>query len=93
MVTREPDMTRLIDRLEQSDLAARHRTSRDRRVVLVKITGAGLKLLAKMDQPIAMAHRQNLGHLSPAELAEINRLMVKARACAAAEEDCEKCAE
>jgi DNA-binding MarR family transcriptional regulator len=82
MVTREPDMTRLLDRLEQAGLATRHRTSRDRRVVLIKITEKGRELLGNMDEPIAAAHRQNLGHLTSDELAEINRLMIKARSAA-----------
>lgn len=79
MVTREPDVTRLIDRLEQSGWVRRERSTSDRRVVLVAITAAGRELLARLDDPIAELHRQGLGHLTRAELAELNRLLVKAR--------------
>jgi DNA-binding MarR family transcriptional regulator len=79
MVTRMPDITRLVDRLVEAALVERCRTDEDRRVVLVKITRAGLKLLDGLDQPILDLHKRQLGHLSRAELAELNRLLVKAR--------------
>ncbi len=79
MVTRMPDITRLVDRLEDAGLVTRCRTAEDRRVVLVKITPAGLELLGRLDQPVLDLHRRLLGHLSRAELAELNRLLVKAR--------------
>lgn len=79
MVTREPDVTRLIDRLEQAGWVARERSTSDRRVVLLTITPAGRELLAGLDEPVAELHREGLGHLSKAELAELNRLLVKAR--------------
>jgi DNA-binding MarR family transcriptional regulator len=79
MVTRMPDVTRLVDRLAEAGLVERARTARDRRVVLVKITAAGLELLARLDRPVLDLHKRLLGHLSRAELAELNRLLVKAR--------------
>lgn len=79
MLTRMPDMTRLVDRLEQAGLVQRCRTAEDRRVVLVCITPAGLEVLAKLDKPIRELHLVTLGHLTRAELAELNRLLVKAR--------------
>ncbi|MFO0897553.1 MAG: MarR family transcriptional regulator [Pirellulales bacterium] len=89
MITRMPDITRLVDRLEQAGLVERSRTSEDRRVVLVSITPAGLTLLAGLDEPVLELHRRSLGHLSAEELAELNRLLVKMRypgeACEAAQ--------
>src|SRR4051812_3405812 len=79
MITRTPDLTRLVDRLERAGLAERIRTDEDRRVVLVRVTPAGLELLARLDRPLLDLHRRTLGHLARAELAELNRLLVKAR--------------
>jgi DNA-binding MarR family transcriptional regulator len=79
MVTRMPDITRLVDRLEEAGLAERRRTAADRRKVLVKVTPAGLALLARLDRPVLDLHKRLLGHLTQAELAELNRLLVKAR--------------
>lgn len=79
MVTHMPDITRLVDRLEAAGLAKRERIERDRRVVLVRITEAGLHLLATLDEPILDMHRRQMKHLTRAELAELNRLLVKVR--------------
>ena len=79
MVTQLPDITRLVDRLENAGLVERARTPEDRRVVLIRITECGLKLLESLDAPVIELHRKQLGHLTRAELAELNRLLVKAR--------------
>ena len=79
MISRMPDVTRLVDRLERAGLAERTRTAADRRKVLVKITASGLELLDRLDRPVLELHRRLLGHLSRDELAELNRLLIKAR--------------
>jgi DNA-binding MarR family transcriptional regulator len=79
MVTRMPDITRLVDRLEHAGLVRRARTAEDRRVVLVSITPAGLDVLARLDKPVLDLHHRLLGHLSPRELEQLNALLVKAR--------------
>jgi DNA-binding MarR family transcriptional regulator len=79
MITRVPDITRLVDRLETAGLVERARTSEDRRVVLVKITRKGLDAIAPLDKPIAHLHRQQMGHMARRELQELSRLLVKAR--------------
>jgi DNA-binding MarR family transcriptional regulator len=79
LVSRLPDVTRLVDRLEEAGLVKRSRTTADRRVVLVGITRKGLALLETLDQPLAEAHRAQFRHLTRAELTELNRLLVKAR--------------
>ena len=79
LVARLPDLTRLVDRLEKGGLVKRSKTPEDRRVVLVGITRRGLDLLKDLDRPVAAANRTMLGHLSRAELTELNRLLVKAR--------------
>ena len=84
MISRVPDITRIVDRLEASGLVERERLEHatpggDRRVVLVKIAAKGLELLARIDGPILDVIRGQLGHMTRKELAELNRLLVKAR--------------
>jgi DNA-binding MarR family transcriptional regulator len=79
MITRVPDVTRLVDRLEAQSLVRRDRTSRDRRVVLVSLTPKGIKLLATLDEPVLRIHDEQLGHMTREELHELSRLLTKAR--------------
>lgn len=79
MITRMPDITRLVDRLENAGLVCRARTDTDRRVVLVKITEAGLELLDKLDAPVRELHKQAMHPLTTDELHELSRLLTKAR--------------
>src|SRR5215470_14466108 len=52
MITRDPDVTRLLDRLEKRVLISRSRDAKDRRTVVTRITPDGLKLLDRLDEPI-----------------------------------------
>ncbi len=79
MIGSVPDITRLIDRLETSGQVERARSTDDRRVVLVRITPVGLKLLARLDKPVLDLHQRQLGHLTRKELSQLNRLLLKAR--------------
>lgn len=79
LVSRLPDVTRLVDRLEEAGLVKRSRTTEDRRVVLVGITKKGLGVLADLDKPVAELNRRLLRHMTKAELTELNRLLVKMR--------------
>src|SRR5215213_10566468 len=79
MITRVPDITRLVDRLEAAGLVERARTSEDRRVVLVKITKKGLEAIAPLDASLAEIHKRQMGHMNRRELEELSRLLVKAR--------------
>lgn len=79
MITRDPDITRLLARLEKQGLLSRGQDSSDRRVVLTQITDAGLKLLAQLDAPVLEAHRLLLGHLGPEKLRNLRRLLDEAR--------------
>ena len=74
MIQRDPDVTRLLDRLERRGLIARTRVARDRRIVRTHITEAGLGLLASLDQPVDDLHHRHLGHLSDRRLAELRTL-------------------
>lgn len=79
LIAQVPDITRLVDRLVESGLAERCRIDEDRRVVMVKITKAGLELLAKLDKPVRELHAAQLGHMSKRELQQLSELLVKAR--------------
>lgn len=80
MITRDPDITRLLDRLEKRSLIARWRENKDRRVVLTRITPQGLTLLARLDAPVQDAHRRQLGHLGAARLKALSVLLKESRA-------------
>ena len=79
MITRDPDITRLLDRLEKRGLVSRCRETKDRRMVLTRITSAGLKLLAELDEPVQQAHRKQLGHLGKERLKELSELLQQSR--------------
>jgi DNA-binding MarR family transcriptional regulator len=79
MITRDPDITRLLDRLEKRELIARSRDSHDRRMVMATITPEGLKLLARMDGPVRQGHQNQLGHLGRERLRMLTELLQDAR--------------
>ena len=79
MITRDPDVTRLLDRLEKRELISRCRETKDRRTVMTRITPEGLKLLARLDEPVQAAHRKQLGHLGPERLRALSDLLTLAR--------------
>ncbi len=79
MITRDPDITRLLDRLKKRALISRFRESEDRRVVMARITPEGLKLLARLDDPIQNAHQKQLGHLGREQLRSLTELLQAAR--------------
>jgi len=79
MITRDPDVTRLLDRLEKRGLIARCRETKDRRTVMVRITPEGLKVVARLDGPVQTGHRRQLGHLGPARLRALTELLLAAR--------------
>ena len=79
MLTKDPDVTRLIDRLETRKLLTRARSDEDRRVVRTRITAEGLELLATIDEPCHQWTRGQLGHLSEVELRDLIRLLERAR--------------
>jgi DNA-binding MarR family transcriptional regulator len=83
MITRDPDVTRLLDRLEKRALISRSREIKDRRTVVARITPAGLKLLSRLDKPVQAGHRRQLGHLGPRQLKALTGLLQAARSHAA----------
>jgi MarR family transcriptional regulator, organic hydroperoxide resistance regulator len=79
MINRDPDITRLLDRLERRELIQRSREQEDRRVIKARITPAGLDLLKSLNRKVAEFHRQVLGHLGEERLQCLVRLLEAAR--------------
>ena len=80
MVTRDSDVTRLLDRLEQQQLIKRERHNKERRVVLTFITNKGLELLENLDEPMSQLHKRQLAHLGKDRLNSLADLLELARA-------------
>jgi len=80
MISRDPDITRLLDRMESRGLIARAREEQDRRVVKTRITPEGLRVLAELDAPVQELHRRQLHHLPAKELRQLSRLLERVRA-------------
>jgi MarR family transcriptional regulator, organic hydroperoxide resistance regulator len=79
MISRDPDITRLLDRLEARGLVTRTRDQKDRRVVTARITSQGLRLLEALDKPIAEVDRNPLQHLGEQRLRTLIQLLELAR--------------
>jgi DNA-binding MarR family transcriptional regulator len=63
MISHDPDMTRLLDRMDKRELIIRQRQSDDRRVVKVKVTSGGLELLKRLEAPIHELHKRQFAHM------------------------------
>jgi MarR family transcriptional regulator, organic hydroperoxide resistance regulator len=75
LVTHDPDMTRLLDRLETRGLVRRSRGEKDRRIVFTRITGEGLALLDGLDDQVAGFIRGHLGHVGREPLWKLGDLL------------------
>lgn len=78
MLNREPDMTRLLDRLEKAELLQRHRCTEDRRVVWIGLSDKGFDLVEEIHPALIAFHRERFGALSEEELTTLRRLLEKA---------------
>jgi DNA-binding MarR family transcriptional regulator len=79
LVSRAPDITRMLDKLEQAGLVARVRPPENRRQVLVSITDTGLDLLDEIARPLRECHSRQLGHLPKSDLKQLAALLRAAR--------------
>ena len=75
LVSRLPDVTRLVDRLARSGLVERATDKNDRRVTRVRITESGRLRLAALDEPVVQLHRRQLGAMTPGRLQELIELL------------------
>src|SRR5580658_1773292 len=79
MISHDPDMTRLLDRMEKRGLISRQRQTDDRRVIKTRITPAGLALLKSLDQPVRELHKRQFHHLPAARLKTLAQLLEEVR--------------
>ena len=79
MIAHDPDITRLLDRLEKRGFIARERQKDDRRVVKTRITPKGLELLKPLDQPIRELHKRQFRHMAGARLKTLFGLLEEIR--------------
>jgi DNA-binding MarR family transcriptional regulator len=75
LISRAPDITRMLDKLEQRGLIDRDRPASNRRTVEVGITARGREVLEELRLPIRDCHRSQLGHLAPKQLRELIALL------------------
>jgi DNA-binding MarR family transcriptional regulator len=75
MITRDPDVTRLLDRLERRHLVIRNRAKEDRRFVSIHITNEGLSLLKELDDPIAQRQLDLMRHMDKQQLYRMVELL------------------
>ena len=79
MISHDPDMTRLLDRMERHGLITRERQTDDRRVVKARITPRALSLLKTLDQPVRDLHKRQFRHMPAARLKVLSDLLEEAR--------------
>jgi DNA-binding MarR family transcriptional regulator len=79
LISRDPDITRLLDRMESRGWIARAREAKDRRVVVTRIAPEGLRLLDELDKPVHELHRRQLRHLPATQLRQLSHLLDRAR--------------
>jgi DNA-binding MarR family transcriptional regulator len=75
MISHDPDMTRLLDRMEKRSLITRQRQQQDRRVVKTRITPDGLQLLRRLDQPVRELHKRQFQHFPATRLKALKGLL------------------
>jgi DNA-binding MarR family transcriptional regulator len=75
MITHDPDMTRLLDRMEKHNWITRQRQQDDRRVIKTRITAEGSKLLKKLDQPVHDLHKEQFRHINAARVKQLAELL------------------
>ena len=80
LVSRAPDITRMLDKLERRGLIERTRPADDRRTVRIRLTDSGRKLIGEISDPLQTCHARQLGHLSDAQLRTLVQLLRAARA-------------
>jgi len=79
LVSSDPDITRLLDRLQKQKFIKRKRDPKDRRVIYATITAEGLRLLKDMDSVVNDSVKEILGHMSREKLTTLIALLEEAR--------------
>ncbi|HKW32782.1 MAG TPA: MarR family transcriptional regulator [Candidatus Acidoferrum sp.] len=79
MITHDPDITRLLDRMEKRGLITRERQKDDRRVVKTRVTPHGLAVLKPLDQPMRDLHKRQFRHMAGPRLKTLSGLLTEIR--------------
>jgi DNA-binding MarR family transcriptional regulator len=79
MISRDPDITRLLDRMEKRNLITRERQSDDRRVVKTFITPQGLEILKTLDRPVSTLHKRQFQGISSVKLKILKAMLEEIR--------------
>jgi DNA-binding MarR family transcriptional regulator len=79
LISRDPDITRLLDRMEARGWIARAREQKDRRVVKTRLTPEGLRILAELDEPVRELHRRQFRRIPRKQLRQLALLLERAR--------------
>lgn len=79
LITRDPDITRIMDRLEKRNLLVRERAKEDRRYVTARLTPDGLKLVNEIDKPMENLNVKALHHMSKTKLGALIDLLEEVR--------------
>ena len=75
LITHDPDITRLLDRMDKRGLITRERQTDDRRVVKTRITASGLAALKTLDGPVREMHKRQFQHMSATRLKTLSNLL------------------
>jgi MarR family transcriptional regulator, organic hydroperoxide resistance regulator len=79
MITRDPDITRLLDRLERRNLLTRSRAKEDRRFMAIRITGEGRALLQELDEPMSRKQVELMRQMSRDQLGNAIEILEQLR--------------
>lgn len=79
MISRDPDITRLIDRMEQRGWVTRTRSAQDRRVVTVSAQPAAIEILASLDEQVAKLHRSQFSPFDSSRVLTLISLLEELR--------------
>jgi len=77
MISHDPDLTRLLDRMEKRSLITRQRQKDDRRIIKTRVTPEGLKVLKKLDRPVHDLHQRQFHHMTAASLKQLAALLAE----------------
>ena len=80
MISPDPDITRLLDRMEKTGLIARERSKEDRRVMITRITADGLTLVNRVDEPLAALLKRHIGRVPGKKLKGLIEVLESLRA-------------
>ena len=79
LINRMPDVTRLLDRMEDAGWVSRVRETEDRRCVATHLTRSGRSLVDSLDTPVQEEHARRLSHMTKTQLRTLIELLSLAR--------------